>query len=106
MEAASPYSTSDASWTHARRLFALSRMVEVLLYNLARLHDFWPLLLDHVVELLSVTRAPARLAAIDALNRALIGALAARLQMNAQACNDLLPAVTVRMADMLETCWK
>ena len=62
-----------------RRLFALSRMVEVQLYNLGRLHDFWPLLLDHIVELLSDTRAPARLAAIEALNRALIGALAARL---------------------------
>ena len=81
------HSPSDAPSTHARRLFALSRMVEVLLYNLVRLHDFWPLLLDHIVELLSDTRAPARLAAIEALNRALIGALAARLQLNAQACS-------------------
>ena len=68
-------------------------MVEVVLCNLSRLHDFWPLLLDHIVELLSDTRAPARLAAIDALNRALIGALAARLQMNAQACNHPLPVL-------------
>ena len=60
MAAASPYSKSDADLMYARRLFALSRMVEVLLYNLARLHDFWPLLLDHVVELLSDSRAPAR----------------------------------------------
>lgn len=62
------------------RLFALNRMVEVLLYNLSRLHDFWPLLLDHIVELLSDMRPPVRLAAIDALSRALIGALAACLQ--------------------------
>ena len=62
------------------RLFALNRMVEVMLYNLSRLHDFWPLLLDHIVELLSDMRAPVRLAAIDALSRALIGALAPCLQ--------------------------
>ena len=64
-------------------------MVEVLLYNLSRLHDFWPLLLDHIVELLSDNRAPARLAAIEALSRALIGALAACLQANTQVCTGL-----------------
>ena len=70
-----------------RRLFALSRMVEVLLYNLSRLHDFWPLLLDHIVELLSDNRAPARLAAIEALSRALVGALATCLQPHDQVCD-------------------
>ena len=73
------------------RLFALSRMVEVLLYNLGRLHDFWPLLLDHIVELLSDNRAPARLAAIEALSRALVGALAACLQPHPQVL--VLPMV-------------
>ena len=66
------------------RLFALSRMVEVLLYNLSRLHDLWPLLLDHIVELLSDNRAPARLAAIEALSRALVGALADCLRPHRQ----------------------
>ena len=41
----------------ARRLFALGRMVDVLLHNLARIHDLWPLLLDHLVELLGDPQA-------------------------------------------------
>lgn len=52
-------------------------MVDVLLYNLTRVHDLWPLLLDHIVELLSDSKAPVRTAAVDALGRALTGALAA-----------------------------
>ncbi len=59
------------------RLFALSRMVDVLLFNLSRVHDLWPILLDHIVELLSDSRAALRTAAVDALGRALTGALAA-----------------------------
>lgn len=58
------------------RLYALSRMVDVVLYNQARVHDVWPMLLDHVVELLSDSRPPVRAAAVDALGRALTGALA------------------------------
>lgn len=49
----------------------------MLLYNLTRVHDLWPLLLDHIVELLSDSKAPVRTAAVDALGRALTGALAA-----------------------------
>ncbi len=60
----------------ARRLFALGRMVDVLLHNLARIHDLWPLLLDHLVELLGDPRPPVREAAVDALGRALAGGLA------------------------------
>ncbi|EIE25629.1 hypothetical protein COCSUDRAFT_83636 [Coccomyxa subellipsoidea C-169] len=59
------------------KLFALSRMVDVLLFNLSRVHDLWPILLDHIVELLSDSRAALRTAAVDALGRALTGALAA-----------------------------
>ena len=65
-----------------RRLFALGRMVDVLLYNLGRIHDLWPILLDHAVELLSDAKAPVRAAAIDALGRALAGALAGCIRSN------------------------
>ena len=70
--------------TAACRLFALSRMVDVLLYNLTRVHDLWPLLLDHIVELLSDSKAPVRTAAVDALGRALTGALAACVSQTSQ----------------------
>lgn len=58
------------------RLFALGRMVEVLLVNLHRLHDLWPVFLAHVVELLGDTRPVIRAACLDALTRAVGGALA------------------------------
>ncbi|BDA41918.1 Protein MON2 homolog [Coccomyxa sp. Obi] len=66
------------------KLFALSRMVDVLLYNLTRVHDLWPLLLDHIVELLSDSKAPVRTAAVDALGRALTGTLAACVSQASQ----------------------
>lgn len=59
-----------------RRLFSLSRMVDVLLYNLHRIHNLWPIFLDHLVELLSDGRPSVRAAATDALGRAVGGALA------------------------------
>lgn len=59
-----------------RRLFSLARMVEVLLYNLHRIHHLWPIFLDHLGELLTDERASVRAAAIEALGRAVGGALA------------------------------
>lgn len=59
-----------------RRLFALGRMVEVLLFNLHRLHDLWPIFLEHVVEVLGDSRAAIRAATLEALGKAIGGALA------------------------------
>lgn len=66
------------SWSdHALlRLFSLARMVDVLLYNLHRIHNLWPIFLDHLVELLSDGRPSVRAAATDAVGRAVGGALA------------------------------
>ena len=58
------------------RLFSLARMVEVLLYNLHRIHNLWPIFLDHIVELLSDGRTAVRAVATEALSRAVGGALA------------------------------
>ena len=64
-------------WTEcAVRLYALSRMVEVLLYNLHRLHDLWPIFLEHVVEVLGDPKASIRSSALEALGKAIGGALA------------------------------
>ena len=51
-------------------------MVDVLLYNLHRIHNLWPIFLDHLVELLSDGRPAVRAAATEALGRAVGGALA------------------------------
>ena len=55
------------------RLYALGRMVDVLLYNLARIHDLWPILLDHLIELLADAKPGVRASAVDAAGRALAG---------------------------------
>ncbi|KAK9811035.1 hypothetical protein WJX73_008056 [Symbiochloris irregularis] len=65
-----------ASQPGTLKLFSLARMVEVLLYNLHRIHHLWPIFLDHLGELLTDERASVRAAAIDALGRAVGGALA------------------------------
>lgn len=82
--------------TQACRLFALSRMVDVLLYNLSRVHDLWPILLDHIVELLSDSRAALRTTAVDALGRTLTGALAACVSSPSQ-----VPIVNMRARFLL-----
>jgi hypothetical protein len=75
-------------------LFALSRMVDVVLYNQARVHNLWPILLDHVVELLSDSKAAVRAAAVDALGRALMGALAGCVPAAAQVTSVRLPKMS------------
>lgn len=60
----------------APKLFSLARMVDVLLYNLHRIHNLWPIFLDHLVELLSDGRPSVRAAATDAVGQAVGGALA------------------------------
>ena len=57
------------------RLFALGRLVDVLLFNLHRIRELWPLLAGHLAELLSDGKPGVRGAAVDALARALTGAL-------------------------------
>ena len=51
-------------------------MVEVLLYNLPRVHNLWPIFLTHVCDILGDARPPVRTAATDALGKAVGGALA------------------------------
>ena len=58
------------------RLHPLTRMVEVLLYNLARIHNLWPIFLTHVCEVLGDVRPAVRAAATEALGKAVGGALA------------------------------
>ena len=58
------------------RLFALGRMVDVLLYNLHRLHDLWPVFVEHVVEILGDPRPGIRSAILEALGKAIGGCLA------------------------------
>ena len=50
-------------------------MVDVLLYNLHRLHDLWPVFVEHVVEVLGDPRPGTRLATLDALGKAVGGCL-------------------------------
>ncbi|CAD7699922.1 unnamed protein product [Ostreobium quekettii] len=57
------------------RLFALSRMVDVLLHNVHRIQDLWGIFLSHIVEVLSSSDAAVRTAATSELNRAVTGAL-------------------------------
>ncbi|KAK9810126.1 hypothetical protein WJX72_005196 [[Myrmecia] bisecta] len=57
------------------RLYALGRMVETLLYNMHRIHDLWGIFLSHLVEVLDHNKASIRGAAIEALGKAVTGAL-------------------------------
>jgi hypothetical protein len=75
-----------------RRLYALGRMVDVLLYNLGRIHDLWPILLDHLMELLADAKPAVRAAAVDAAGRALAGALAGCIRANEQVRGAAHPA--------------
>lgn len=50
-------------------------MVDVLLFNLHRLHDLWPVFVEHVVEILGDPRPATRLATLDALGKAVGGCL-------------------------------
>lgn len=50
-------------------------MVEVVLTNLQRIDQLWPIFLSHVMELLSHPKASIRNAAVDALAKAVVGAL-------------------------------
>lgn len=57
------------------KMFALGRMVEVLLFNVHRIYDLWGIFLSHVLEVVGDNSPLVRAAAIDALGRAIIGAL-------------------------------
>lgn len=50
-------------------------MVDVLLFNLHRLHDLWPVFVEHVVEILGDPRQGIRAAILEALGKAIGGCL-------------------------------
>lgn len=50
-------------------------MVEVVLTNLQRIDQLWPIFLSHVMELLGHPKTSIRNAAVDALAKAVVGAL-------------------------------
>jgi len=50
-------------------------MVDVLLFNLHRLHDLWFIFVEHIVEALGDPRAGIRGATLDALGKAVGGSL-------------------------------
>ena len=50
-------------------------MVEVVLTNLQRVDQLWPIFLSHVMELLGHAKTSIRGAAMDALTKAVVGAL-------------------------------
>ena len=86
-----PWHSLDLSDQRLSRLYPLARMVEVLLYNLPRIHNLWPIFLTHVCDILGDARPAIRAAATDALGRAVGGALA---------------HVTARYAPHLLVCWQ
>jgi hypothetical protein len=57
------------------KMFALERMVEVLLFNIHRIYDLWGIFLSHVLEIVDDPKPLVRAAAIDALGQAIVGAL-------------------------------
>ena len=58
------------------RLFALGRMVDILLYNMSRIYDLWGIFLSHVLEVLASPKPALRSAAMEAVGTAINGALA------------------------------
>lgn len=58
-----------------RRLYALERMVQVLHFNMHRIYDLWGIFLSHVLEVLASAKAALRTAAMDAVGKAINGAL-------------------------------
>ena len=77
-------------------------MVEVLLANLHRLHDLWPVFLEHIVEALGDARAPFRSATLDCLNKAIGGALASVVTISAG--EKLTPRASRASGIPLSTC--
>eukprot|EP00854_Cymbomonas_tetramitiformis_P009321 gene9321-11046_t len=67
------------------RLFALQRMVDVVLHNTQRMASLWPVMCDHLTEVLQHENAPVRGAALEALDRAVSGGLAACRRIDAEA---------------------
>lgn len=57
------------------RLHALVRMVEVVLTNLQRIDQLWPIFLSHIIQLLGHPKISIRNAATDSLGKAVVGAL-------------------------------
>ena len=57
------------------KLYALDRMVEVLLHNVSRIYDLWAVFLSHCLEVMANSKPQVRAAAIEALSKAIVGAL-------------------------------
>ena len=51
------------------------RMVEVVLHNLPRIQQLWPIFEDHVAKTITHPKQGIRTATIDALGKAVVGAL-------------------------------
>lgn len=82
------------------RLYALVRMVEVVLTNLQRIDQLWPIFLSHVMELLSHPKTSIRNAAVDALAKAVLGALS-HVNALADSGQDKVPLHAMIIRDML-----
>lgn len=63
----------------------------MLLFNLHRLHDLWPIFVEHIVEALGDTRAGIRGATLDALGKAVGGSLASVVPSSTQQTAPLAP---------------
>jgi hypothetical protein len=50
-------------------------MVQVLHFNMHRIYDLWGIFLSHVLEVLASAKAALRTAAMDAVGKAITGAL-------------------------------
>ena len=57
------------------RLYAVVRMVEVVLHNMPRIQQLWPIFEDHVAKTITHPKQGIRTATIDALGKAVVGTL-------------------------------
>lgn len=57
------------------RLFALNRMVEILLHNVHRFDLVWPRFMDNMADVLGNPAEPLRAAGLEALDRAVVGVI-------------------------------
>ena len=73
-------------------------MVDVLLYNMSRIHDLWGIFLAHLLEVLGSPKAALRTAALDALGKAINGALAQPLALD--GLGGMPPTANTRLSQM------
>jgi len=76
-------------------------MVEVLVVNVHRIFDLWAIFLSHVLELVADSKTAVREAAIDALGRAIVGALSSLSSQSDGAARARAPDSTGGLEHML-----